>query len=87
MDNSQSHSEDEIYGSRPYRRFERWEQERTMCISELCIYAYTCPFEGVRQRYVPKRECYRHRPEAERPPVELSAKAVKFLKSYRSKKK
>ncbi len=72
-------------GSRPKTRLERWEESRTLCIPDVCMYASACPTAGARPRYVPKRECYHHRPLSERPPVGFSPLELRLLASYRRK--
>ena len=73
------------YGSRPKSRFERWEEDRTLCISDYCIYSYACPLSGVRPHFVARRSCSRFQPQEERPVASLSPFAQRLLASYKDK--
>ena len=76
-------SDSYVAGSRPKTRLERWEEMRTKCIPDVCMYAYICPTAGARPCFVSKRECFHHRPAAERPPAGLSRLELRLLASYR----
>ncbi len=69
----------EVAGSRHRSWFERWQQSRTLCVPQLCMYEYACPVKAMRQAYVRSRDCYRKRPEDERPPPALSPFARRFI--------
>lgn len=75
--------EDYPYGSRPRSAFQRWEDYRTLCIPRLCMYAYACPHKRLKQGYVRVTDCFRRRPEAERPPAALSPYAQAALERLR----
>ena len=68
--------------------FSRWEKERTKCLPDLCWYTDNCPIRRwvLRERWVHQRDCFRFRPEFERPPKHLPRNIARLLESYRREK-
>ncbi len=59
-------------------------QPSALCIPFYCAYAHACPVKSQRQRYVPRRDCFRYRPDWQRPAPALSDFARRTLTELRA---
>lgn len=65
-------------------RLQHWQRDRTRCFPDLCLYAWACSSHGEHHHYVRKQDCFRHRPQSERPPAGLCPLALRLLARWRT---